>query len=396
MIALTDTELIPRGKYRVGNRIFWDKIAALAQSVKINQSVQWDFNDELFSAHDWTQEPQHDISYYYTLRCQQIRDEYQYLVLHYSGGSDSNNILQHFYRAGIHIDQINVTVPLEYYEKHVVTTNSTEAGDLHNEWYKVINPDLDWVRKHMPNTKVTVYDFTQDMINFNVDQDWILHAGEHCNPNVVSRMKYYDVVDSKIYDSKKVAHIYGVDKPRVFQQEGQWYFAFLDSTLSIISSYKPAWLKYDHVNVVNFYWSPDLVPLLIKQAHLLKKYYETNPQFMGLSLLRALDPDEFEIQQNIIKTAVYPFWRNDIFQVEKAKNVFFKDFDLWFFDMAHANAKHRWQEGFKYLMQQVPNEWINRDMNNVPNGVKGMWSKWHNLGPVMPREISQNLSLISV
>jgi hypothetical protein len=379
VISLSESELIPRGRYCVGNNVFWDKITALAYGAKTNQTVRWDFNDKLFSAFDWTKEPDQDISYYYTQRCRQIRDQYDYIVLHYSGGSDSNNILQHFYRAGIHIDQINVTVPLEYYEKHTKISQSTQAGDLHNEWYLVIKPDLEWVHSNMPNTKVSIFDFTNDMINFDVDQDWILHAGENCNPNVVSRMKYYDVVDSKIYDSKRVGHIYGVDKPRVFKHNGHWYFAFLDSILSIISSYKPQWLKHDHVNVVNFYWSPDQVPLLIKQAHLLKKYYETNPQFMDLASFRALTPEEFELQQTIIKTAIYPYWRNEIFQVKKASNTFFKEFDQWFFDMADSVAKHRWQEGYRYLMQQVPDHWINRDTNGSPSGIIGIWSQWHQL-----------------
>ena len=154
MITLTDSELIPRGKYRVGENVFWDKITALSYSAKTNQTIHWDFNDLLFSAFDWSKEPEQDISHYYTLRCQQIRDEYDYIVLHYSGGSDSNNILQHFYRAGIHIDQINVTVPLEYYEKHTDITNSHEAKDLHNEWYLVVKPDLEWIKKQIGRAHV--------------------------------------------------------------------------------------------------------------------------------------------------------------------------------------------------------------------------------------------------
>jgi hypothetical protein len=381
MDLISNSELVPRGQYHVGGTVFWDKISALAHSAVTNQEIRWDFNDDLFSAFDWTKEPDHDLSFYYTERCKRIRDEYKYLVLHYSGGSDSHNILTHFHRAGLHIDQINVNVPLDYYDKHTCVTASTQAKDLHNEWYHVIKPDLAWIKQHMPKTKITVYDFTKEMINFDVDQDWILHAGENCNPNIVSRMKYYDVVDSKIYDSKRVAHIYGVDKPRVFQHNEQWYFAFLDSVLSICSSYKPAWLQHDHVNVVNFYWSPDLAPLLIKQAHLLKKFYEYNPQFIKLASFQKLEPWEHELQQNITKAVVYPFWRQEIFQVKKSKNVFFKEFDQWFFDLADTRAKHRWQEGYRYILQQVPDNWINKDSNNLPTGLKGIWSKWHQLSP---------------
>lgn len=380
MMSLSNAELIPRGRYCVGANVFWDKITALAFAEKTNQPVHWDFNNQLFSAYDWTNEPLQDISYYYIERCKQIRDQYQYIVLHYSGGSDSNNILTHFYRSGIHIDQINVTIPLEYYEKHTRVSHSDEASELHNEWYNVIKPDLLWIEKHLPNSKITIHDSTNDIINFNVDQDWILHAGENCNPNIAGRMKYYDVVDSKIYDNKKVGHIYGVDKPRVFCHQGHWYFAFLDSVLSISSTYKPQWLKQDHVHVVNFYWSPDAALLLIKQAHLIKKHYEANQHLLRLATIHTLTEQERELQQVIIKSAVYPFWRNDIFQVKKSNSVFYKEFDQWFFHLAGNSAKNRWIEGYRHIMQQVPGSWINKDINNMPTGIKGMWSKWHNLG----------------
>jgi hypothetical protein len=378
---LNEFEIIPRGFYSVGGQQFRSKIHALAHGAQSGQTVTWNFHDELFARTDWKKEPEQDISYLYTLRCQQIRDEYQYLVLHYSGGSDSHNILTHFYRAGIHIDQINVTVPLEYYENHTTADNSKHAKDLHNEWYHVIKPDLEWIRLHMPNTKITVYDYTKDMIEFDVDQDWITYSGEHCNPNVVAWIKNYDVVDSKIYDSKKVGHIYGIDKPRVFLHEGQWYFSFLDSLLTMMSNYRPVWLKHDYTHIINFYWSPRLPELLVKQAHLVKRYYEQNPQLLGLATFKALTDHEFEMQQNLLKTAVYPFWRPEVFQVNKARNVFFKEFDQWFYKLATESAKGRWNDGYQYLLQTVPENWFRKDAQGRFCGINGMWSRWHNLGP---------------
>lgn len=378
-LAAFPTQLVPRGIYRVGNAVFESKIEALIEAGKTNTTPTWDFHDAFFSQFDWTQEPSKDLKYYYLQRCQQIRDEYQYLVLHYSGGSDSHNILSHFYQAGLHIDQINVTVPLEYYDRHTQVTQDRASKNLHNEWYHVIQPDLDWVRTHMPDTKITVYDSTRDILNFQVDQDWILYAGEHCNPNVAGRFRYYDVVDAGIYDRLRVGHIYGVDKPRVFQSDGKWYFAFLDSVLGIQSSYRPVWLKEDHINVINFYWSPDLPDLLIKQSHLIKQYYEQHPTHAHLSVHRRLTPDEHEIQQNIIKSVVYPNWRDDIFQARKANNVFFKEFDQWFFTFADQSAKSRWQEGYRYITQCIDHKWMNLDHQNNPTSLSGFWSKWHQI-----------------
>jgi hypothetical protein len=314
------------------------------------------------------------------MRCHQIRDKYDYLILHYSGGSDSHNMLNYFYRNSIHIDEIITALPITYFEKYKSPDSSTHAKDSHNEWFHVVKPDLAWIAKHMPKTKITTYDYTDDMINFNVDQDWIYHAGEHINPNITNRIqRYYKIETANVYDRYRVGHLYGLDKPLVFKRDDGWYTAFLDSVISVSNSVKPVADNHTHISVEYFYWSPDLPQMLIKQAHLLKKYYETNPQFMDLASFRALTPEEFELQQTIIKTAIYPYWRNEIFQVKKASNTFFKEFDQWFFDMADSVAKHRWQEGYRYLMQQVPNNWINRDTNGSPSGIKGIWSQWHQL-----------------
>ena len=49
-------------------------------------------------------------------RCIQLRDKYNYLILYFSGGSDSETTLQSFIRSGIHLDEI-VTNVFEINEK---------------------------------------------------------------------------------------------------------------------------------------------------------------------------------------------------------------------------------------------------------------------------------------
>jgi hypothetical protein len=372
-------QLVPRGLYHVGEKTFDSKILAILDGTERNIHPTWNFYDDHFSKFDWTQEPTQSLEQLYHIRCQQIRDKYDYIVLHYSGGSDSNNILHHFWKYGIYIDEILTAQPLDYYEKFTVSTLDRSAANLHNEWFNVTKPDLVWIKEHMPNTKITVYDYTHDMLDFKVDQDWIIHAGEHCNPNLVNRVNRYTAIDIDVYNKKTVGHIYGIDKPIVFENDGHWWFSFLDSVLSIQSSSKPTFDKHNHVNVENFYWSADLPDLLIKQAHAVKNFFIAKPDVRYLATHRKKSFEDRENYQNIIREVIYPFWRNSIYQTKKSSNVFFKEFDQWFFKMATPTAIGRWQEGYNFLINSVENKWINFDNNNNPSGLMGMYSKWHKL-----------------
>ena len=104
----TSEQLVPRGFYRVGNQKFYNKIEALMAGDMQNIHPTWDFHDEHFSRFNWAKEPEQELGYWYSLRCQQIRDKYSYITLHFSGGSDSHNILTHFYKNNIQIGRAHV------------------------------------------------------------------------------------------------------------------------------------------------------------------------------------------------------------------------------------------------------------------------------------------------
>ena len=329
---ITPDQLVPRGTYKVGNQQFSSKLLALQHSDKTNEQVTWHFYDEAFSKFNWTVEPPNSLEYYYSLRCRQIRDKYDYLVLHYSGGADSHNVLTSFWKNNIHIDEIIVALPIKYYETVAVASQSTLAKDSQNEWFYTIKPDLKWIAENMPRTKLTIYDYTDDMLDFNVDQDWILHAGEHINPNISNRIqRYYKINSSDVYDKYTVGHLYGIDKPLVFYCNNEWHLSFLDSMISIQASFKPVFDRHTHINVEYFYWSPELPDMLVKQAHSVKNYYEKNKQFLHLATHTQKTLEEKEQERNITRRAVYPHWRESVFQTAKASNSFFKEFDLWFF-----------------------------------------------------------------
>jgi hypothetical protein len=373
-------ELIPRGVYHVGDQVYYNKVKALEAADNTGQHPRWDFHDDWFGRFDWTQEPEQSLDFWYSMRCQQIRDKYDYLVLHYSGGSDSHNMLNYFYRNKIHIDEVLTALPISYFEKCKSPDTSTLAKDSHNEWFHVVKPDLAWIAKHMPKTKITTYDYTDDMINFNVDQDWIYHAGEHINPNIANRIqRYYKIDTSNVYDKYRVGHVYGIDKPLVFRRDDGWYTAFLDSVISVQSSVKPVVDNHTHISVEYFYWSPDLPQMLIKQAHMVKKLYDLKPHLAHLATFKKKNPDERELERDLSREAVYPYWRREIFQNRKPSGSFFKEFDQWFFEQATESAKACWWEGFNFLISSIDKKWINYDANGNINSLTGFYSKMHRI-----------------
>ena len=106
MISFTPDKF---GYYRVGEKTTYSKLEAIEWSRQNNISVQFVFNDKIFSAIDWTQEPTTPLWEMYKDRARQIREAYDYVVLWYSGGSDSHNMLWAWIEAGLKIDEIATT-----------------------------------------------------------------------------------------------------------------------------------------------------------------------------------------------------------------------------------------------------------------------------------------------
>ena len=68
--------------------------------------MDWIFHDDAFSKYPWHIEPEASLDQLYDARARQLREKYDYVVLSYSGGSDTHNILESFIRQGLHIDEI--------------------------------------------------------------------------------------------------------------------------------------------------------------------------------------------------------------------------------------------------------------------------------------------------
>ena len=68
--------------------------------------IKYVFGGENYANYTWDKTPVEDLQTLYKQRAEQLRDTYDYLVLAWSGGSDSNQMLWSFFNNGIYPDMV--------------------------------------------------------------------------------------------------------------------------------------------------------------------------------------------------------------------------------------------------------------------------------------------------
>ena len=264
--------------YSRDGKIFVNKVDAVDYNIKNNQYTSFDYNkqilfnyyDDVWSKCDWTTEPSESIDYYYKEQAQRIRDEYDYVILCYSGGFDSTNILETFHYNDIKLDKI---VIVGAFSQDIVKNDDRNFnGELYHNAYPYL--------KELGLEKITeTYDYSSyciDPKNFSVyeyGEQWVDVIGTRFSPNHwFFRDIEEHVVPAKM-ENKKVAIIFGRDKPHLmYDSVGNPGFFFRDNPVQENGRRN---IKYNDVDRINFYWDPNYTNILLKQVHMLYRTYPT-------------------------------------------------------------------------------------------------------------------------
>jgi len=371
------------GYYTVGTNAtpIYNKLDALAIAEKTGAVVNWNFNSHAFGSLDWTKEPETDIDTFYRIRAQQLRDRYDYLILNYSGGVDSTNVLYSFLKNGIHLDEVVVRHPESALRDVNIHTDSSGAANTISEYEYAVKPRLQWIRDNYPNVKITVHDYFDSMVNEEIDESWIYLARDFFHPGLIKRYSNLGLRSMlDLYDKgKTVGIIFGIDKPRLyFDHTSDKYFSyFLDIVANTAISENG---QYSNIATEFFYWTPDLPEMVVKQAHMLKKWYTANPQYRSLiELYKPIVGDSLAfVERSIVAPIVYPSTPN-VFQCDKPFNSIFSEHDAWFFEH-HIDSKpgQVWRSGVNELLNNFSKH-IRFNPNGSPAGVKLFWSKLYSL-----------------
>ena len=332
------------GIYSVNNKVYTDKIEAVLEANKTNAEITWDFHEDKFKKIVWRNEPQLSLTELYKLRAQQIRDEYDYVIIMFSGGGDSTNVLHSFLSNDIKIDEIVSGIPLSGLTDFKASYDNN-AGNNASEWFLTTTPYLKHVSEKYPEIKISINDFFHNMLNFKTDE-WIYKSSDHIHPTTSAR---YDLsrlthIRQLADQGKKIAVVYGSEKPYILFHEGQIFNAIWDTGVNVPR--QPFEIFYPNVDIVLFYTTPRMPQILAKQAHEIAKSIFNVPQYQYIKNLtldsewskeKRLVYDNGSWQRAIIPI-IYPDINYNAFQTKKAKDVFMADHDSWFYNL-HKNSR---------------------------------------------------------
>lgn len=382
LIAKMEHEWDKRGYYQVGANKFYSKAQAILHLQKTGQSMNFVFNDAEFGTADWKQEPVDSIQEIYRKRAQQLRDKYDHLVLSYSSGSDSSNILHAFINNGIKLDEIFCYGPFKTSQGH----NKPLTQDSENNFREIDLVALPYLRelskKH--KFKITLYDWTDDVANGFKSADWVWNETQsRLSPSIVARNRLHNARShlNLVDKGQRVAFIFGIDKPRVILKDGSYYTAFLDLTLNMGVGPGACVTGSEWETDEYFYWTPDMPEIVIKQGHMIKNFIEAHSEMRNL----VLDADQgawheaYSTQYyHLVKTLLYPGFNPGIWQTKKISSLTYTEHDGWFINSHGLEAKKHWLAGLHDLQQTLDSKWFIQ--GTVNKGFVGSWSKWYKIG----------------
>lgn len=389
------------GYYTVGNKQFEKKIEALLyatkvyyQLININKSitpmsiVKWVFNDEVFSSYDWTIEPSNTLKYFYHKRAKQLREIYDYIIISYSGGADSHNIVMSFLDQGLHIDELYV-IMMEKNTNEWTTLNTNSKKPVLSyvsDNYLQTVPRLKEIISKSPNTKIRYLDMTDlvpKVFRSYKDASWVLNMREELNPVDVTRYAYsfFSEFKKSLDKYQNVGILVGIDKPRILIDSftKQVFFRFTDRLTNAIPIGQ--YIKeYTNTTTEFFYWSPDSCDLMCKQAHTVKKWLRANPNLQNFYLNTPMPSLLFSnvvdvnrvFSERLLVPIIYDTWNKSWFQSTKNSRDWFLECDNWFIKGAAGTTEHSiWLEGIKYIIDNI------RPYIESPSGFPDHFSKWY-------------------
>lgn len=369
------------GYYIVGTEKFFSKPMALTRATETNHFPEWNFNNETFGAQDWLTAPAMSIRELYRIRAQQLRDRYDYIRLEFSGGSDSTTVLYSFVHNGIHIDEVVFRYP-KTGEKDVNDDpfNYKPENTLSEAKYAAY-PVLNWLKTSAPATKITIHDYSENMLDDSNDESWVMRTKDYFQPgHAFKHAKFgYQEHRRQADSGQKICVLYGVDKPKICIKDKKWYAYFLDITANHAVTDGG---EYSNVTTEYFYWSPDLPEILIKQCHVLKNWFSLEQNKIFQYICRW--PNHSFVHKNafesLARPLLYPDYDPTTFQTSKPTNSFYNEMDHWFYtNFTQARQYHVWQAGLQYLINHIDKKYFNYELGK-PVGFVGFISPFYYLG----------------
>lgn len=346
--TILDQSLV-QGYYQVGNKFFNQKLGALIESNHTNLDIKWNFHQELYQDHANKPRMEIPLTELYRQRALQLREKYDYLILAYSGGADSDQMLRSFVLNGIHLDEVWCDWPHKLVEASGWRWDGTaDEHNIHMEYLACVKPTLDWLAKEHPEIKIHQSDSFAEQTLIESDDDCMI-LGSPGPYTGMRRYQYINQYTSRIIENgTNACVVMGIDKCFPHKIGNDIGFYFRDSSCWVKSqSFGSNRCIYEY-----FYWTPDFPSIPIEQAHAIWDILKLNPE----QTHKWLNKTNQETAKrgsvwfdDVIKYTCYPNWDRNKFQVPKT---------------AHFNNKHYGPTLAQYQNERFYQAWAHMVINS--------------------------------
>ena len=364
------------GYYTVGDRFrTYSKLLAIEEMRRTGQHLEWHFNEIQMSSHNWLQEPPQTLNELYRQRAQQIRDSYDYVVIWYSGGADSWNILNSFLSNNIPIDEIAHCHSLK-------ADGGNKHSDFNEETFFTAIPRTQEIVQRYPNIRHRVIDLS-DCIDglysrHDIKFDFIYNTKSMASANSLARSYLRDDIADyrRIMDSgRRMVFVWGTEKPRMTLKDNRYHVMFQDSfsetNIRIQSladqGYFDEW----------FYWSPYTAALVAKQCHVLRRVLEhdhADPAWYTDHPESGFCPRSRRhgryLSINAFNELIYPGWDSSTLVQPKPRDMLVGHRDESFWRQQNNATVDLAKSGIREWVRRLGDYWMN-DPLDPTKGVKG-------------------------
>ena len=245
--------------YKVNDKKFNNNYLAYYESYKSGKSITFHVHEEQYDLFDWKVEPTESFELLMDIHAYRLRQKYNYLILNWSGGTDSHTIYNVFKRNNIHIDEICVKYS---------SAESCFFPELNALWLKENHWD--------ETTKITII-HDQDNSRREVvldNEDWIFNNTGDFRRFGTAGIDMGDIrIANDLYGGLNWGIIIGFEKPEVrLFSDNKWYVTIPDNTVRALPGYGD--------NVEAFFLEPKIH---LKQSHMLKNFLKIQKEIHFLN-----------------------------------------------------------------------------------------------------------------
>jgi hypothetical protein len=363
------------GKWQVNNRLFNDRREAiLFASANNGASINWVWHNEVWDRYNKALLGKISLPELYRQRAQQLRDKYDYLILSYSGGADSHNVLMTFINNNIKLDQVFVHMPFNVINstRHNPNTADKSARNLISEWDYVIKPSLDWLSQSHPEITIELKDWTEniseDIFTKDIDASLLNVSGIGF---MARNMDFSLLGRTELDKGRSVATIHAAEKPIVINDNEKAYMMFSDRPSLIAVN--------NNLPVELFYWTPDLPELTYEMSYQVYLYFKANPHLQKFMWQRNMAIDfgaTLSLTNSIAKTVCYSdTWDFRKFQAEKpVQHGVGKDRDWYVYELPEfKRAAESWKYHCTGIYDGADSKFLGIDEQTIKFRTKGFY-----------------------